>query len=73
MMDMNIAIQNRLRAIDRFAWPGLEHVLPDNVAPITRWFREHWYDPRAVLALGEEGLLANWLENGIFSIIGGEG
>ncbi len=67
MMDMNIAIQNRLRAIDRFAWPGLEHVLPDNVAPITRWFREHWYDPHTVLALGEEGLLANWLENGQIS------
>jgi transposase len=63
LMDMNIAIQNRLRAIDRFAWPGLEQVLPDNIAPITRWFREHWYDPQAVLDLGEEGLLANWLEN----------
>lgn len=64
LMDMSIAIQNRLRAIDRFAWPGLEQVLPDNVAPITRWFREHWYDPHTVLALGAEGLLANWLENG---------
>jgi Transposase/Transposase IS116/IS110/IS902 family len=29
LMDMSIAIQNRLRAIDRFAWPGLEHVPPD--------------------------------------------
>ena len=64
-MDMSIAIQNRLRSIDRFAWPGLEQVLPDNVAPITRWFREHWYDPHVVLALGRRRfLLANWLENG---------
>ena len=45
LIDHEFAIQNRLRAIDRFAWPGLEQVLPDNVAPLTRWFREHWYDP----------------------------
>ncbi len=56
------AIQNRLRAIDRFAWPGLEQVLPDLVAPFTRWFREQWYDPRRVVTTGAEGLRQAWEE-----------
>jgi transposase len=62
--DIQIAIQNRLRAIDRFAWPGLEQVLVDNIAPLTRWFREHWYDPGTVVSLGVTGLLENWPESG---------
>ncbi len=63
LMDLMVAIQNRLRAIDRFAWPGLEDVLPENIAPLTRWFREHWYDPQAVLAVGTAGLEQAWREN----------
>ena len=54
------AMQNRLRAIDRFAWPGLEHVFPELIAPITRWFREQWYDPRQVVTMGAEGLQHAW-------------
>ena len=64
LTNLMVAIQNRLRAIDRFAWPGLEQVLSENIAPLARWFRENWYDPGAVLAAGAAGLLADWQNNG---------
>jgi len=64
LIDLTTAIQNRLRAIDRFAWPGLEQVLPDNAAALTRWFRENWYDPCRVLALGAAGLQQAWQDSG---------
>jgi len=36
------ATKNRLQAIDRFVWPGLEEqVFADPFAPATRFFREH--------------------------------
>jgi len=64
LIDLTTAIHNRLRAIDRFAWPGLEQVLPDNASTLTRWFREHWYDPSRVIALGASGLQQAWQESG---------
>jgi transposase len=67
LIDLSTAIHNRLRAIDRFAWPGLEKVLLDNAAPIIRWFRENWYDPCQVLALGAAGLQQEWEKSGIKS------
>jgi transposase len=67
LSDLTTAIHNRLRAIDRFAWPGLEQVLPDNTAALTRWFRENWYDPSLVIALGTEGLQQAWQDSGIKS------
>jgi transposase len=63
LTDLATAIQNRLRAIDRFAWPGLEQVLPDNISVLTRWFREHWYDPSRVVAVGAAGLQQAWQES----------
>jgi hypothetical protein len=49
------AIKNRLQAIDRFAWPGLEEqVFADPFAPAARFFREHWYDPRQVVQVGAD-------------------
>jgi len=37
------AIKNRLQAIDRFAWPGLEEVVfAEPFAPAARFFREHY-------------------------------
>jgi len=55
------AVRNRLQAIDRFAWPGLEEaVFPDADGPLRRWFREHWYDPQQVLAAGAPALAAAW-------------
>src|SRR6266487_1381352 len=45
--------RERLQAIDRFAWPGLEEqVFAEPFAPAARFFREHCYDPRQVLLLG---------------------
>jgi transposase len=48
------AIKNRLRDIDRFAWPGLEDVITDVHGPVARLFRQTWYDPICVVAGGAE-------------------
>jgi hypothetical protein len=56
-----VAIQNRVQAIDRFAWPGLEEqvkALP--FAPAARWMRAHWYDPQRVLAAGAATIREQW-------------
>ena len=34
------ALPNRIQAIDRFAWPGLNAVLSEPLSPLARWFRE---------------------------------
>ena len=45
-----VALKNRIEAIDRFAWPGLEQqVFAAPFTPAARWFRRHWYDPRLVV------------------------
>ena len=55
------AAKNRLIALDRFAWPGLEQdVFEKAFAPATRWFREHWYQPQRVVAAGVAGIQAAW-------------
>src|SRR3954471_19820846 len=55
------ATKNRLQAIDRFAWPGLEEaVFADPFAPAARFFREHWYDPRQVVQLGATAIRQQW-------------
>lgn len=64
LMSWHTAIQNRLQAIDRFAWPGLEAVLPGTLSRPRCWFREHWYDPRAVLRAGADSLRASWMPCG---------
>ena len=51
------AIQNRLLAIDRFAWPGLDrNLLGEPFGPLARWFRAQFYDPRQVLQTGADTL-----------------
>lgn len=54
------AMQYRLLAIDRFAWPGLEAILTEKQSALWRWFRIHWYEPQAVLAAGAAGLEQAW-------------
>jgi transposase len=55
------AIQNRVQAIDRFAWPGLEEqVFADPFAPVARWMRAHWYDPQRVLEAGAAQIREQW-------------
>jgi transposase len=46
------AIKNRLRDIDRFAWPGLEQIFRDIYSPRARFFRRTWYDPAQVVGAG---------------------
>src|SRR6266516_3207795 len=59
------AIKNRLQAIDRFAWPGLEEqVFADPFAPAARWMRAHWYDPQRVLAAGAATMREQWAASG---------
>jgi transposase len=56
------AVKNRLQAIDRFAWPGLEEqVFADPFAPSARFFREHWYDPRQVVQIGTTAIRQQWM------------
>ena len=55
------AVKNRLQAIDRFAWPGLEQqVFADPFALAARFFREHCYDPEQVVQLGATAIRHQW-------------
>jgi transposase len=55
------ATQNRLIALDRFAWPGLEtQVFGDRFCPAARWFRSHWYNPQRVCQAGEATIRQPW-------------
>jgi len=60
LMTLQIALQQRIGAIDQFGWPGLDAVLSEPFAPHARWFREHWYQPAQVLAAGISTLQAAW-------------
>lgn len=64
LMSWHTAIQNRLQAVDRFAWPGLEALWPDTLSPQRRWWREHWYDPHRVVQAGTGALRQSWLQAG---------
>lgn len=58
------ATKNRLIALDRFAWPGLEQaVLSEHFSPAARWFRTHWYHPGRVLQAGGEAIQKAWQES----------
>lgn len=64
---------NRLRASDRWAWPGLETtVFPDPFNRAGRWFRQHWYDPHQVLAVGATVLRQRWQESALNPADSGE-
>ena len=61
-----VALKNRIEALDRFAWPGLEHhISTPSFAPATRWFRRHWYDPRAVVRAGVDTIQRDWRASGV--------
>lgn len=64
LMTLHTALQNRLQATDRFAWPGLEEIWPDTLSPQRCWFREHWYDPHTVDQAGADALRQSWLQTG---------
>ena len=53
----DVAMQNRMQDIDRWAWGGLHKLVPAAAQP---WMREQWYNPWRVLAAGQEHLTAAW-------------
>jgi hypothetical protein len=60
-MTQIVARENRLQAVDRFAWPGLEDaVFADLFTPAARFFRAHWYDPRQVVQAGAVAIRQQW-------------
>lgn len=64
LMKQRTACQNRIIALDRFAWPGLEETVFANLfCPAAVWFREHWYDPLRVLQAGAKAIRQEWLSS----------
>lgn len=68
LMKQITATKNRLIALDRFAWPGLEElVFAEHFEPAARWFRAHWYNdnecfaPQQVCQAGPERIRQEWL------------
>lgn len=73
LMKQRTACQNRIIALDRFAWPELEEaVFADLFCPAARWFREHWYSPVRVHQAGAEAIRQKWLESGLDPADSGE-
>jgi transposase len=61
MADEMTAVKNRMRAIDRFAWPGLDElVFSDRQSLSARWFRQYWYNPAKVISAGTAGIRQSW-------------
>ena len=62
------AHKNRLQAIDRLGWPGLKsRIFKDSAGSATRWFRDHFYDPRQVVEAGVAGLRQAWQEAEVYN------
>jgi transposase len=57
--EQDVAMQNRMQAIDRWAWDGLEKLVP---AKAQSWMRQRWYNPWRVQEAGEAALAAAWIE-----------
>jgi transposase len=73
LMKQRTACQNRIIALDRFAWPGLEEaVFADRFCPAAHWFRTHWYSPLHVHQAGAEAIRQKWLESGLDPADSGE-
>jgi hypothetical protein len=73
LMKQSTACQNRLIALDRFAWPRLEEaVFSDLFSPAALWFREHWYSPQRVRQAGVDTIRQDWLSSGLDSKDSGE-
>ena len=55
--EMDVAHQNRLTALDQWAWGGLQKVVPSHAR---LWMRRCWYNPWHVAAAGVEHLTMAW-------------
>ena len=61
MEDEMTAVKNRMRAIDRFAWPGLDELVFSDLQSLSaRWFRQYWYNPVKVISAGTAGIRQSW-------------
>lgn len=54
---LDVAEQNRMQAIDHWAWDGLYKLVPTIAQP---WMRQHWYNPWRVQEAGEGHLALAW-------------
>lgn len=59
--ELDVAEQNRMKAIDQWAWDGLTKLVP---AAAQDWMRQHWYNPWRVLEAGEAQLITDWQATG---------
>ena len=59
--ELDVAEQNRMKAIDQWAWDGLAKLVP---AAAQDWMRRHWYNPWRVLEAGETQLVTAWQATG---------
>jgi transposase len=57
--EQDVAMQNRMQAIDRWAWDGLAKLVP---VEAQSWMRQAWYNPWRVQEAGEAALAAAWIE-----------
>ena len=55
--EQDVAMQNRIQAIDQWAWDGLKKLIPAAARP---WMRQHWYNPWRVQEAGAAVLTAAW-------------
>lgn len=55
--EQDTAEQNRMKAIDQWAWDGLHKLVPNVAQP---WMRRHWYNPWRVQEAGEAYLAEGW-------------
>lgn len=55
--EQDVAEQNRINAIDQWAWGSLHKLVPAVAQP---WMRQHWYNPWRVLTVGETHLTIAW-------------
>ncbi|NIV36076.1 MAG: hypothetical protein GWN58_43485, partial [Anaerolineae bacterium] len=46
---LDVAIQNRIKSYNRWAWGGLQNIVP---AEARSWMYQHWYDPWQVCDAG---------------------
>lgn len=56
--EQDVAMQNRMQAIDHWAWDGLDKLIPAAAQP---WMRQYWYNPWRVQETGSTRLTAAWL------------
>lgn len=55
--ELDVAEQNRIKAIDQWAWNGLHKLVP---TAARSWMRQYWYNPWRVQETGVAALSAAW-------------